>query len=47
MITRDEALKLIETENYPRYETIKWYLEIIGLSFKEVIEKVNKIDRLY
>lgn len=47
MITRDEALKLIETENYPRYETIKWYLEIIGLNFKEVIEKVNKIERLY
>ena len=47
MISRDDALKLIEKENFPRYETIKWYLEIIGLNFKDVIDKVNKINRLY
>ena len=47
MISRDDALKLIEKENFPRYETIKWYLEIIGLNFNDVIDKVNKINRLY
>ena len=47
MITREEALKFIEKDNIPRYETIKWYLEIIGLNFEDVIKKVNIIKRLY
>lgn len=47
MITRDEGLKLIEAENHPRYESLKWYLNIIGLDYKSVIEKINKIPKLY
>ena len=47
MITRKEALKFIEKDNVPRYETIKWYLEIVGLNFENVIKKVNSIKRLY
>jgi len=47
MITRDEALKLVNEENRPRYETIKWYLEIIGLDFETVIKRVNQIPKLY
>ena len=27
--------------------TIKWYLEILGLNFEDVILKVNQIPRLY
>ena len=34
-------------DNKVRYETLRWYLEIIGLDFKEVIEKINKIPKLY
>lgn len=47
MLTREEALKLINEENQPRYESIKWYLEILGLSFENVIERINKIPKLY
>ena len=47
MISREEGLRLIYEENKPRYNSLKWYLEIIGLDFKDVIEKVNKIPRLY
>jgi glucosamine--fructose-6-phosphate aminotransferase (isomerizing) len=47
MLTRDEALALIEEDNLPRYETLRWYLEIIGLDFEEVIKVVNKIPKLY
>lgn len=47
MITRDKALELLEKENEPRYETIKWYLEIVGLNYENVINKVNNIKRLY
>ena len=31
----------------PRYESIKWYLEIVGLDFKKVIQKINKIPKRY
>jgi glucosamine--fructose-6-phosphate aminotransferase (isomerizing) len=47
MLTRDEAMKLIEEDNLPRYETLRWYLEIIGLDFKDVISVVNRIPKLY
>ena len=47
MITREKALALVNEENQPRYETIKWYLEIIGMNFKNVIERINKMPKLY
>jgi len=47
MIGRETAIKLAEEENRPRYETIRWYLEIIGLDFKDAIETINRIPKLY
>jgi glutamine---fructose-6-phosphate transaminase (isomerizing) len=46
-ITRPEALALIEDENRPRYANMKWYLDAVGLEFKDVIKTVNAIPRLY
>lgn len=46
-ITREEALKLVEIENRPRYQNIKWYFNALGMDFVEVIEKINKIPKLY
>ncbi|HDZ9635907.1 TPA: glucosamine 6-phosphate synthetase, partial [Vibrio cholerae] len=46
-LTRDEALKLVAEENKPRYPNIRWYLDTLGLDFKEVISLVNKIPKLY
>ena len=47
VITRDEAMTLVEEENQPRYENIKWYLSAVGLDFEPVIKTVNGIKRLY
>lgn len=47
MITREEALQKLNRENEARYETLRWYLEIIGLDFREVIQVINKIPKLY
>ena len=47
MITREEALELAFKENIPRYNSIKWYLEIVGLDFNSTIETINKIPRRY
>lgn len=46
-ITREEALKKVEDENRPRYENIRWYLDAIGMDYKEVIGIINKIPKLY
>lgn len=46
-LTRSEALRLVEDENQPRYENIRWYLDAVGMDFKEVITVVNSIPRLY
>ena len=46
-ITRQEALDLVANENQPRYESIKWYLDAVGIDFAESIKIINKIPKLY
>ena len=46
-MTREEALQLVKEENKPRYPNIRWYLDVLGMDFKEVIKVVNAIPRLY
>lgn len=46
-LTREEALRLVNEENKPRYENIKWYLETIGMNFTKTIEIINRIPKLY
>ncbi|MCF2857404.1 hypothetical protein L1286_07980 [Pseudoalteromonas sp. SMS1] len=46
-ITREEALRLVEDENRPRYPNIRWYLDALGMDFKDVIGTINRIPKLY
>ena len=46
-LTREKGLELIYQENKPRYENLRWYLDIIGLDFRSTIEQINKIPKLY
>jgi hypothetical protein len=46
-LTREEALELVMEENTPRYPNMKWYLDVLGMDFKEVISVVNSIPKLY
>lgn len=46
MISRDEALKLVLVENRPRAQSLRWYLETIGLDFNDVIQRINTLDAL-
>lgn len=46
-LTREQALELVQDENRPRYENIRWYLDVLGMDFTEVITIINKIPRLY
>ncbi len=46
-ITREEALKLVEDENRPRYQNIRWYLDVLNMDFTAVIKVINAIPKLY
>ena len=46
-LDRETALNLVNKENIARYETLRWYLEIVGLDFETVMKKVNEIPKLY
>lgn len=46
-ITREKALELLEQENRPRYQNIRWYLDTLNLDFERVIKIVNNIPKLY
>lgn len=46
-LTRAEALEMVEEENAPRYPNIKWYLDAVGVDFKEAIKVVNAIPKMY
>lgn len=46
-ITREQALALVECENQPRYQNIRWYLDALGMDFSEVINVINRIQKLY
>jgi hypothetical protein len=46
-LTREKALQLVEEENQPRYQNIRWYLDTLGMDFERVIKIVNNIPKLY
>lgn len=46
-LTREKALELVEDENQPRYQNIRWYLDTLGMDFERVIKIVNNIKKLY
>lgn len=44
MITREEAIGAVYTENRPRPLSIKWYLDTIGIDFNTAINRINQMD---
>ncbi|MFZ4427706.1 MAG: 7-cyano-7-deazaguanine synthase [Saprospiraceae bacterium] len=42
-ITREEGLRLIEADNRPRYASLQWYCETIGLDPLAVIQTIDKM----
>ncbi len=47
MISRDKALELVDRENEPRWESMKWYCNTIGIDFDRTIHTINEARRLY
>jgi hypothetical protein len=47
MMSRERARQLVARENAPRYTSIKWYTEIVGLDFTSTVRRINQIPKLY
>ena len=46
-LTRAEAIDLVEEENKPRYQNIRWYLDVVGVDYEGAINVINRIPKLY
>jgi len=46
-ISRQEALRLAERDNTPRYDSIKWYCKTIGIDFGPMIDRIIESPKLY
>lgn len=47
MLTREEALMTVQEENRPRFDSIKWYCNTIGINFTIALNTINQIRPLY
>ncbi len=43
-ISRSQALEAIQEENRPRYQGIKWFIEVVGLDFEKTINRINQFS---
>lgn len=46
MITREQALASIAVENRPRIDSLRWYLDTLGLDFNETLRRINQLDTM-
>ena len=46
-LTRKKALELVQEENRPRYQNIRWYLDTIGIDYDLAINVINNMQKLY
>ncbi|MDY6934528.1 MAG: hypothetical protein SVZ03_09950 [Spirochaetota bacterium] len=47
LISREEALSLTRLDNRPRFDSIQWYCDTIGIDFDETIKIINSIPSIY
>jgi hypothetical protein len=47
LISREEGLEFVNQENRPRFDSLKWYLETIGVDYEKAVSIVNQIPKRY
>lgn len=47
IISRDTALELVMRDNEPRYESMQWYCDVVGIDFYEAVKIINATEKLY
>ena len=46
LLTRKAALEIVEIENLTRAESLRWYLDAVGLDYQEVIGRIESLPTL-
>lgn len=47
LISREEAMKKLEIDNLPRFQSIRDYAALVGFNADEAITRINSIPKLY
>lgn len=47
MLSREEALEAVLRENRPRFESMRWYFDTIGVDMERALKAINAMPRLY
>jgi len=47
LISRDEALKIVERDNQPRYDAMREYAYLVGFDLDEALYVINSMKKLY
>ena len=47
LLDRDTALRLVENDNQPKFESIEYFARLIGLNLDEILRKIENIPKLY
>jgi hypothetical protein len=47
VITREAALHLVAKENKPRYKSLKWYFDTVGIDGDRALTIIDRIPKLY
>lgn len=45
-LSREEALALVERDNAPRWDSFKWYCDVIGIDFERTVERINQMPKV-
>jgi len=45
-LSREEALRRVNLENRPRWESIRWYCDTIGIDMNEAIRRINQAPKV-
>jgi glutamine---fructose-6-phosphate transaminase (isomerizing) len=46
-ITREQALDFLATENQPRFDSIQWYCNTIGIDMESALARIKQAPKLY
>lgn len=47
LLERSQAMALVQQENRPRFSSIQWYCETIGLDMEQTLKKIQEAPKLY
>lgn len=47
MLSREAALEQVYRDNTPRFDSMKWYFDVIGMNMGEVLSRICEIKPLY